>query len=155
MILDRFERGYPMAASAKRRSELTSDQINSQARVLILAYRAGLVGQEECFCEILELVQGKVLTTLRYFHGVGNEQERDEMFQEVMLRLVKSESKYDPDLPLLPWLYTIARNVKADFWTKNQRRRDAELSFTADPVKEAENQPTNKSKTGFGQIERR
>ena len=45
----------------------------------------------------------------------------DDAVQEALVRLLKSSSKYDPALPLRPWLRTLVRNACADVHRRRAR----------------------------------
>lgn len=72
--------------------------------------------------ELFRLVQQPVLKVLRYVFAIGNVEDQDDMFQEVMLRFYRYHLSYDSSRPLLPWLYAIARNVKLDWQAKSRLR---------------------------------
>ena len=45
-----------------------------------------------------------------------------DLTQEVFEKLHKSRSKYDPQYPLLPWIFTISRNAFFDFCKRAETR---------------------------------
>jgi RNA polymerase sigma-70 factor (ECF subfamily) len=70
------------------------------------------------WAELFRLVRPPVLNLLRYVFGIVDAEDQDDLFQEVMLRFYRYHRSYDSSRPLLPWLYTIARNVKRDWMAK-------------------------------------
>jgi RNA polymerase sigma factor (sigma-70 family) len=76
---------------------------------------------QEIWSEILDLIEQPLIKFLRYVYMPVSVDDQDDMFQEVALRLYRSHRSYDPDKLFLPWLYTIARNVKRD-WLQNHNR---------------------------------
>lgn len=58
----------------------------------------------------------------RFFYRLtGSYDTSQDLFQEVFIRILKYRTKYKKGLPFLPWMYTIARNVSADYFRKNSR----------------------------------
>jgi RNA polymerase sigma-70 factor (ECF subfamily) len=82
---------------------------------------------QENWNKILDLLEQPLAKFLHYVFMPVNIEDQDDMFQEVMVRLYRSHRSYDSDKPFLPWLYTIARNVKRD-WLKNHNREFATLT---------------------------
>jgi RNA polymerase sigma-70 factor (ECF subfamily) len=49
---------------------------------------------------------------LGYIHGIVHEESAcQDLLQEVFLRLVEGEGRFDPQRPLVRWLFTVAHNV--------------------------------------------
>lgn len=63
------------------------------------------------------------------------EPERDDLFQEIFLRVHRSASQYDEGRPLHPWLFTIVANaVRSYFRRQRVRELVASEPEAADPV---------------------
>lgn len=56
----------------------------------------------------------------------------NDIFQEVFMKLHRSRSKYDPEFPFVPWLFTVTRNSVIDFYRK--RRIEEPLDDNEDPT---------------------
>jgi RNA polymerase sigma-70 factor (ECF subfamily) len=56
-----------------------------------------------------------------------NEQDRDDLFQEIVEQLWKSMDRYDSKYKLSTWMYRIALNVAISFYRKESVRRKARL----------------------------
>jgi RNA polymerase sigma-70 factor (ECF subfamily) len=87
---------------------------------------------QDNWAELFVLLQPPMLKMLRYVFGIVDIQEQDDLFQELMLRLYCYHSSYESSRPLLPWLYSIARNLKLDSLRKS-RLRDKAASIAASP----------------------
>jgi RNA polymerase sigma factor (sigma-70 family) len=105
----------------------TSEVINAKVKELLLAYRSGNINRDDAFSEILGLVHPRIIWVLHYVYGIQRATEQDDLFQEVMLRFVRSERAYDFEQPILPWLYQIARNVKRDSIRRSHKIRTEQL----------------------------
>ena len=68
---------------------------------------------------------------LRIFHfalqKVGNAEDALDVTQDTFLRLHRHWHRRDPDRPLAPWVYAIARNLTIDLLRKRGSRREDEL----------------------------
>jgi RNA polymerase sigma-70 factor (ECF subfamily) len=97
--------------------------VEAQVKSLLLSLRdpANESRAQEIWNEILDLIEQPLIKFLRYVYMPVSIDDQDDMFQEVALRLYRSHRSFDPDMLFLPWLYTIARNVKRD-WLKNHNR---------------------------------
>jgi RNA polymerase sigma-70 factor (ECF subfamily) len=103
---------------------VTTDEVNAFVKERLLACQRGETTREDTFEEIIEAIHPHVVAIFRYVYAITAEEDQDDLFQEVMLRFVRSEAVYDSDQPILPWLYAIARNVRCDAAVRSQRRRD-------------------------------
>ena len=54
---------------------------------------------------------------------MGNRGDAQDTEQEVFLRMLRVLSRYDPERPFVPWLYSITMNVCRDSLRKRKRRR--------------------------------
>src|SRR5580704_13141495 len=53
----------------------------------------------------------------------------DDLLQETWLRIHEVRHTYQPDKPVLPWLYAIARNVRVDHYRKTLRAEGRQQSL--------------------------
>jgi RNA polymerase sigma-70 factor (ECF subfamily) len=68
-----------------------------------------LGGDETAFAELLEAYRAPVYGLL-VRNGI-DEAARDDLFQEIFLKVHLAAARYQPDRPLKPWLFTIAVNT--------------------------------------------
>ncbi|MDH5752558.1 MAG: RNA polymerase sigma factor, partial [Deltaproteobacteria bacterium] len=72
------------------------------------AYQAG---DMDSFRELYEAHKGRVMG---YLHSRLNDQdEAEDVFQQVFLKLHRYRHRYRSEVPFLPWLFTITRNAMA------------------------------------------
>jgi len=60
-------------------------------------------------------------------------EEREDLFQEIALRLFSAARNYDPARKLSTWIYRVAMNVAIDFHRKRCRRSREQLGFVREP----------------------
>ena len=92
------------------RSEITDEQ-------LMELYKNGSM---EAFEELYGRHKGKVYGYLG--KRVKSRFDRDEIQQNVFLKLHRSRHSYNSSLPFLPWLFTICRNVLIDFMRSKEAK---------------------------------
>jgi RNA polymerase sigma-70 factor (ECF subfamily) len=59
--------------------------------------------------------------------GIGDAHDRDDILQEVLIRLHRSLETYRFDAPLTTWMYRVARNAALDEFRRRKRSRMREL----------------------------
>ena len=62
----------------------------------------------------------------------GTPEERDDLFQEIAVRLLSAARNYDPARKLSTWIYRVALNVAIDAYRKRRRQGREQLGFDAD-----------------------
>lgn len=77
-------------------------------------------GSMEAFEALYDRHKGKVYGYLR--KRVSNRFDRDEIQQNVFLKLHRSRHRYNSSFPFLPWLFTICRNVLIDFMRSKEAK---------------------------------
>lgn len=78
--------------------------------------------------DALEALYQLVTPRLRaVFRQSTNESELDELIQETWFQLHRSRNTWRPTELLLPWVYSIARHVRANHYRKTARRGEVEL----------------------------
>ncbi len=89
---------------------------------LMLAYKAGESGA-------FELLLKKHKTGIYNFlyRLMGQEENVEEAFQEVFIRVIRSADNYSPQAKFSTWVYTIARNYCIDQSRKNRLRKTTSL----------------------------
>lgn len=82
-------------------------------------------GDTEAFEQLMSAYRGFVLTLL-WRYGVDHE-SRDDLFQEIFLRIHQAAASYRPSQALRPWLVTITLNTLRNH-RRNQYRQSRFLS---------------------------
>ncbi len=121
--------------------QLTS-QHKTEPRVVDLEERtwlaAHLRGDQQAFVKLMQAYR-KPLYSFLVRHGLES-QQRDDVFQEIFLKIHKAAHTYQPNRPLGPWIFTIAVNTLRDFQRKKQLKgyaiEDAETIEDEQPTPE-------------------
>ena len=113
-------RGERTAATA--RNEVAADD----ERELLLQH---LRGEPRAFADLVSCYRAPVYSYLSRC-GVA-EQDRDDLFQEIFIRIHRAAPRYQPDRPLHPWLFTIVANAVRNHVRQKKVR---ELVFGDPPV---------------------
>ena len=103
------------------------------ARSLILRHRNG---DSEAFSELMKLFQGPVYS---YLVRAGvKPADRDDLFQEIVLKIHRAREQYDDERPLFPWIFTIAVNTVRNHFRKlgSAKWADQPSNDESDPVEE-------------------
>lgn len=58
---------------------------------------------------------------------IGNKEKVAEVYQEVFIKIHKSKSLYDEELPLLPWIFTVAKTVMLDQLKKDKNIKSVQV----------------------------
>jgi len=108
----------------------TQDVIDLQERQWLPRFCAGDI---DSFHHLVKAYQ----TPLYHYlirHQVG-ETHRDDLLQDIFIRIHQGASQYQPDKPLRPWIYTIAANTMRNFFrdsAKHQHETFDEQSSACD-----------------------
>jgi RNA polymerase sigma-70 factor (ECF subfamily) len=87
-----------------------------------------LEGEPEAFARLVESYRAPVYSYLVRC-GVADE-DRDDLFQEIFIRIHRAADQYRVDRPLHPWLFTIVANATRNYHRHNRVR---EIVFTDNP----------------------
>jgi RNA polymerase sigma factor (sigma-70 family) len=71
-----------------------------------------VAGEENAFEQLYERVRQPLFAF--FFHAFGSRPVAEDLLQLTFLRLHQSRRDYRPGLPLRPWLFSIARNLRTD-----------------------------------------
>lgn len=82
----------------------------------MLAYQAG---DERAFDRLVESYSGQLYALFTRF--LGQAPEREDLVQEVFLRVIRARERYEPTARFSTWLYRIAFNIAVN---KTQRKDD-------------------------------
>lgn len=99
-----------------------SDPVEDEGARLMLAWKAG---DEAAFDRIVELYSDKLWALLTRF--LGARPQREDLVQEVFLRLVKSKDRYEPTARFSTYLFRIAFNLAVNMGAKASERRTERL----------------------------
>lgn len=100
-----------------------SDPVEDEGARLMLAWKAG---DEAAFDRIVELYSDKLWALLTRF--LGARPQREDLVQEVFLRLVKSKDRYEPTARFSTYLFRIAFNLAVNMGAKASERRTERLA---------------------------
>jgi RNA polymerase sigma-70 factor (ECF subfamily) len=84
---------------------------------LLVAHRSG---DAQAFAKLVRNYRRPVYGYL--VHCGVPEGERDDLFQDIFVRVHERAGTYDPSRPLHPWLFTVVANTVRSFFRKRQRR---------------------------------
>jgi len=117
-----------MSSSADRPLTVVGGAETSMEKDLILRH---LEGDGDAFAELVDRYRAPVCSYLARC-GVASD-DRDDLFQDIFIRIHRAASSYDPDRPLHPWLFTIVANAVRNHL---RRQRVRSLVGSADEVGE-------------------
>jgi RNA polymerase sigma-70 factor, ECF subfamily len=96
-------------------SEFPSEERRDPGAALMLAWQGG---DETAFDRLVEAYSGQVYALLTRF--MGRSSAREDMVQEVFLRLIRARDRYQPTARFTTWLYRIVFNLSVN---ETQRAR--------------------------------
>jgi RNA polymerase sigma-70 factor (ECF subfamily) len=83
-------------------------------------YRAGFVTKHRFF-EIIWNISGKKISYYIHRLVLWGAEDREDLFQEVMLKIFSGLDNYDPEYGINAWMFKIARNHCIDYMRRKQR----------------------------------
>lgn len=95
-----------------RFEELTDEE-------LMLKYQRG---DDQAFSILYTRLSPKIYGYLNY--KVHKTEKVNDIFQEVFVRIHKTKHLYKKDFPLLPWIFTITRNLVIDEMRKSKNEKN-------------------------------
>lgn len=95
-----------------------------------------LEGDPEAFAELVDRYRSPVFSYLSRC-GVASD-DRDDLFQDIFIRVHRAAASYDPRRPLHPWLFTIVANA-----VRNHLRRQRVRSLVGSSEEIGEPPATN------------
>ncbi len=81
--------------------------------------KALCAGDEAAFSEVIRRFQGPVYSLL--IRMLGNEDDAEELLQITFCRVHQYRDHYDPERPLVTWIFTIASNLAKKEWRRRSR----------------------------------
>ena len=92
-----------------------------------------LAGDEDAFAELVQCYRAPVFSYLVRC-GVAPD-DRDDLFQEIFIRVHRAAASYDAGRPLHPWIFTIVANtVRTHLRRQRVRSLVGSVEETAEPV---------------------
>ncbi|MFO7627535.1 MAG: sigma-70 family RNA polymerase sigma factor [Candidatus Fermentibacteraceae bacterium] len=76
-------------------------------------------GEEDAFSEIMDRFSKPVYSLL--LRMLGNEDDAEELLQVTFCRVYRYRANYDPERPLVTWIFTIASNLAKKEWRRRSR----------------------------------
>ena len=76
-------------------------------------------GDEDAFSEIMDRFGKPVYSLL--LRMLGSEDDAEELLQVTFCRVYRYRSNYDPQRPLVTWIFTIASNLAKKEWRRRSR----------------------------------
>jgi RNA polymerase sigma factor (sigma-70 family) len=99
-------------------SDTMTQALRANERGLLLRYREG---DSAAFAELVRQYRAPVFS---YLVRCGvHADDRDDLFQEIFIKLHASARQYQADRPLHPWLFTIVANTVRSYVRKRQVRK--------------------------------
>src|SRR5713226_7724069 len=81
---------------------------------------------------------------LRFFRSqVASREQADDLLQETWMRIHRVRHTYRPGMPVLPWVYAIARRVRVDGFRRTRRITMHETPMEVLPERPAQTEPRN------------
>ena len=117
-----------LVVTHKQTMTLKEDAQGTEERELLLRHRDG---DPEAFPRLVARYRAPVYSYLIRC-GVADA-DRDDLFQDVFIKIHQAASQYQADRPLHPWLFTIVANTVR---THYRRRRIRQILFAESPPRE-------------------
>jgi RNA polymerase sigma-70 factor (ECF subfamily) len=114
--------------------------------------RAAQGGDSAAYRKLLVEITPVVRRAVRYQLRFAQPSDVEDVVQDILISLHKVRATYDPELPFLPWLMSIARNRVIDAIRRSGRIRTNEV-LVADVPETFSDQPTNITESSFGDTE--
>lgn len=88
---------------------------------------AFVAGDEAAFAALFERHSGPLYGVLR--RSLPSDDDARDLLQQTFLQLHRARHDFRPEARLRPWLYTIALNLKREFFRRRQRRPETPLDL--------------------------
>lgn len=111
-LVQREKFGYTAADGCTLSRAETSDED------LMRAYVAS--GDRQAFQVLFERYGARI--TAYFLRGIGDRNAASDLTQTTFLHVHRARRDYDPSRPFRPWLYTIAANVRREYWRRRKRK---------------------------------
>lgn len=99
----------------------------------------GPVNVKAQFLQLIEKNKGIIYKVARSYGK--NEEDRQDLFQEIVIQLWRAFERYNDEYKLSTWMYRIALNVAISFYRKERRRMESNLPLTESMADIADDNP--------------
>ncbi len=110
---------------------MTSERIDERSRRRAALMAAVQGGDANSYAELLNEIGPMVASFLR--RRVRHAEDREDLYQDVLMTLHRARHTYDPSRPLEPWLFAIARHVVGEHERRRSTRRGREVLVATAP----------------------
>lgn len=91
---------------------------------------------QEQFLQLIEQNKGIIYKVSRAYGK--NDEDREDLFQEIIIQLLGAVDRYNDQYKLSTWMYRIALNVAISFYRKERRRVESESPLTESMIEIAD-----------------
>jgi RNA polymerase sigma-70 factor (ECF subfamily) len=125
----------PSEAESGARAVAVAEADREDVGHLLVAHREG---DTSAFPKLVQRYRRSVFGYL--VHSGVAESDRDDLFQDVFIKVHQSAHRYDAERPLHPWLFTVVANTVRNYLRKQRVRRlfVSESSSPVDPAVDGE-----------------
>ena len=92
---------------------------------------------QEQFLQLIEQNKGIIYKVSRAYGK--NDEDREDLFQEIIIQLWGAFGRYNDQYKLSTWMYRISLNVAISFYRKERRRVESESPLTESMIEIADN----------------
>jgi len=92
---------------------------------------------QEQFLQLIQQNKGIIYKVSRAYGK--NDEDREDLFQEIIIQLWGASDRYNDQYRLSTWMYRIALNVAISFYRKERRRIESESPLTESMIEIADN----------------
>lgn len=110
--------------------------------------RAALGGDKAAYAEFLRLAASLVRPVARRKLGSGGGADPEDIVQETLLAIHLKRHTWQPDRPVLPWVYAIARYKVVDALRRRGRRAEVDIADFADTLAAQATETTSEYEIG-------
>ena len=103
------------------------------------------------FLQLIEQNKGIIYKVSRSYGK--NEEDREDLFQEIVIQLWGAFDRYNDQYKLSTWMYRIALNVAISFYRKARRRIESESPLTENMAEIADSEDSTELETNVNLLQ--
>jgi RNA polymerase sigma factor (sigma-70 family) len=103
------------------------------------------INTNEQFLQLIEQNKGIIYKVSRSYGK--NDEDREDLFQEIVIQLWGAFDRYNDQYKLSTWIYRIALNVAISFYRKSRRRIESESPLTENMTEIADSEDSAELET--------